>query len=100
MLSEIKYDYSYIDEAMEKILELKKSLPVCKGKKSNYQFDYLFTNKSKGDVIDSLSNLYELTSERSFQIEILIDNIYSFLKNAKKEMRGTDKEISKGYITK
>ncbi len=95
MPNEIKYDFSYLNSAIDKIKTLKAELPIKKGK--SYEWDYLYSGLSKGSTIDSLFDFYSLTAERSQQIEILLDNVLMLLKSAKKQMQEKDDNIAEGY---
>ena len=95
MPNEIKYDFSYLDDAISEVSALKNNLPAKKG--SSYKWSYLYTGKSKGDVLDTLVNLANETEERSRQIEELIDNVLFVLKNAKEQMKRQDERLSKEF---
>lgn len=97
MPNEIQYDFSYLDEAIAKVKSLKSKIPVKKGTRSEYTWDYLYTGKSKGDTLDALIEMYSLTEQRAYQIDELLDNVYNLLKNAKEKMKGKDKDLAKEY---
>ncbi len=94
-VNEIKYDFSYLNDAIAEIKTLKDELPFKKG--VSYEWNYLYTGLSKGDVLDSLADIAKLTDERSRQIGILLDNVLMVLKNAKEQMQNQDQKISKEY---
>lgn len=92
---EIKYDLSYLNDAINEIAALKSELPFKKG--LSYKWNYLCTGESKGNVFNSLSDLVMLTEERSRQIGELLDNVLFVLKTAKKQMESKDETLSKGF---
>lgn len=95
MANEIKYDFSYLNDAISDIKTLKSELPFKKG--VSYKWNYLYTGMSKGDVLDTLAEIARFTDERSTQIGILLDNVLMVLQNAKDQMQHQDERISKEY---
>ena len=97
MAKEISYEFQCLTDAIEKVNSLKSNIPTKYGKSSEYEWDYLYTGLSKGNVLDSLVKFYSLTTERSYQIEALLNNILSMLNNAKTEMERKDNGLAKEY---
>ncbi len=95
MPNEIKYDFTDIDNAIKEIKSLKTDMSVMK--KVNSQFDFLFTGKSKGNMLDALVSIYSDAEQRAKQIKILLDNVYNLLKNARDQMSNTDNSLAKEY---
>ncbi|MBE6801988.1 MAG: hypothetical protein E7530_03795 [Ruminococcaceae bacterium] len=95
MVNEIKYDFSYLNEAIADVKALKGELPFKKG--VSYKWNCLYTDKSKGDVLDTLAEIVTLTEERSRQIGELLDNVLMVLQTAKDQMQHKDEKISKEY---
>lgn len=97
MPNEIHYDFTNLDDAIDKIKALKNELPLKAKTPNSYQWDYLYTGTSQGDVLSALVEIYSSTEKRSYQISELLDNVCKLLKDARKQMSDNDKKIGEGY---
>lgn len=96
MSKAIEYEFLCLEEAVKDIQKLKEKLPVRNGKSRNTNWDNLNTGKSKGDTYNALSELLCLTEQRSRQIEMLLNNVQTFLTLAKDEMKAVDDSLGRG----